>query len=319
MSRLIKSIAVVDTETLKLDPTRPHGVLLDSIGVIRIDMDLPDLYNDWREFLPTILSVLRSNAFQEAIRNRSMVNVGDLKGVWYSEYDTGKVYSLSCNLPADTMTEDCAALVAALWEDESPKGVKSTWENQKTLAKTLGKGFVITYGEVHVSSMRQFAGGRTIDQKTLDFHAKNGYDPESITNRVPFKTALEQYAKWTEGCDVIFFRGTDFDVPLLNSCLIDNDVKVKYKHNRVRDIRTGLDELSDTGEYEGYIDTERDWKLENHDGTPSDSKRVGTLQDMLQVQRAFKNLRHSALVDAYTDALAYFTMKFLSYCGVSLR
>jgi hypothetical protein len=76
MSRLIKSISVADTETLKLDPTRPHGVLLDSIGVIRVDMNLPSTYNDWREFLPTLIAVLRSPAFQAAITNHSMVNVG---------------------------------------------------------------------------------------------------------------------------------------------------------------------------------------------------------------------------------------------------
>ena len=319
MSRLIKSISVADTETLKLDPTRPHGVLLDSIGVIRVDMNLPSTYNDWREFLPTVIAVMRSPAFQEAITNHTMVNVGDIKGVWYSKYNTGRVFSLSCNLPEDSSSAACADLVASLWEEPITEETNSsTWANQKTLLKTQGTGFVITYGDVHVNSMRQFAGGRTLDQKTLDFHAKNGYDPETIANRVPFKTALEQYAKWSEDCDVVFFRGTDFDVPLLNSCLLDTGVKVKYKHNRVRDIRTALDELSDTGDYDGYIDTDTDWVLTNSDGTPADGKFKSALNDMLAVQRAFKSQRHAAIVDAYLDALSYFTLKYLSYCGVGL-
>lgn len=154
--------------------------------------------------------------------------------------------------------------------------------------------------------MTQLANGRVFSPETYSWHTKRDYDP-SLVNRRPMKGVLEDLAGMLVGVRPLFFRGTDFDVPIWTSVMAQNKLRfVKYNH--VRDIRTAIDELAN-GE-DGFIG-------ENHmiNITNGKSRNIGNAYRLIEkVEKEAKrldSLRHSALVDAYLDAIWYLTLKYL--------
>ena len=154
--------------------------------------------------------------------------------------------------------------------------------------------------------LTQLNWGRIFSPKTYSWHTKRDYDP-SLVNRRPMKGVLEDLAGMLVGVRPLFFRGTDFDVPIWTSVMAQNKLRfVKYNH--VRDIRTAIDELAN-GE-DGFIG-------ENHmiNITNGKSRNIGNAYRLIEkVEKEAKrldSLRHSALVDAYLDAIWYLTLKYL--------
>lgn len=154
--------------------------------------------------------------------------------------------------------------------------------------------------------LTQLNWGRVFSPETYSWHTKRGYDP-SLVNRRPMKAVLEDLASMLVGVRPMFFRGTDFDVPIWTSVMAQNNLRF-VKYNRVRDIRTAIDELVN-GE-DGYVG-------EKHmiDITNGNSRKIGNAYKLIEkVEKEAEWLdaiRHSALVDAYLDALWYLTLKYI--------
>ena len=155
--------------------------------------------------------------------------------------------------------------------------------------------------------MTQLASGRVFSTDTYNWHLKNGYDPSQVERR-PTNDILREMERHLKGVRPLFFRGTDFDVPIWTSIMNQNKVRfVKYNH--VRDIRTAIDELTN-GE-DGFIG-------ENHmiDITNGKARTIENAYNLIEkVEKEAKRinaLRHSALVDAYLDALWYLTLKYIT-------
>lgn len=131
--------------------------------------------------------------------------------------------------------------------------------------------------------LEQIALGRTTDLSTLEFwrseKQKAAMAEIQTLSITPLREGMEELRQWVEGfkelynCRV-YYRGTDFDRPILDSLYESAGVKVEWKRGDApRDIRT-------------YIDA----KLDLHYGY------------IYGIPKSEREISHTALGDCYNDA-----------------
>lgn len=91
----------------------------------------------------------------------------------------------------------------------------------------------------------QDALGRTVDQSTLDWWAKQ--DPDimeeafSTDGRLGLDYAVEQFHKFAWGCDAIWSHGSVFDVIIMEHLYKQLNRTVPWQYYQIRDTRTIFD------------------------------------------------------------------------------
>ena len=87
--------------------------------------------------------------------------------------------------------------------------------------------------------------GRTIDQSTLDWWAKQ--DPAimeeafSTDGRLSLEYAVDQFHKFAWGCDAIWSHGSIFDVAIMENIYSQLNRVVPWQYYQIRDTRTIFD------------------------------------------------------------------------------
>lgn len=112
----------------------------------------------------------------------------------------------------------------------------------------------------------QILAGRLIDPDTISWWNKQ--PPEAREELIcgkntSVKDGLILFADFVRGAQV-FCRGTDFDPPIVSTLFADFDVKLPWKYNQPRDVRTYIDALS--GGTDGYLSEWKkgDWFISHH-------------------------------------------------------
>lgn len=119
----------------------------------------------------------------------------------------------------------------------------------------------------HINVTEQLINGRTTSGSTLKWwRSQSDEAKHSLLKHVeiePVGEALKDLAVFIDGCQ-LFSRGTDFDFKILANMYKQLDMKVPWKFNQVRDVRTYIDAF--TGGESGYIKDAKipDWII-NHD------------------------------------------------------
>lgn len=180
--------------------------------------------------------------------------------------------------------------------------------------------------DVRLSLIEQMGMFRNASPDTLAFHAKNGRNLDSFL-RVALAPALAVFKSIINPAIVTFYRGTDFDGPLIASLYKDLEQKLPYrggKHNLLRDVRTALDENLGSGYY-GFMDSALAWEpvvARSFEAYVLDTD-VSRIREMIKIARdvlsSLNSNRHSALIDSYCDAVQYCLTKHARLSGFTLR
>lgn len=298
------STAFGDTETLDLNPLEPKKVAIDSLGVIRIDAFGT---KRWEDVIPEMLVLLTNAEFytEHVLRTkpvRSALLETDVLGLSQDSSVSTYFLDLSSGLSVNEML------------DSDSSDIVRTVEPQvfdfNSVPALKDRSVRITVAGVHAGLLNQLAEGRNISAKTVQFHEKNGYYPESVSGRVQLKVAAQLIAMVLRGVESTYFRGTEFDMPLWQSSFeLVGPNTTPYKYNKGRDVRSTVDALAGDGVAFGYYD----W------AKPTEFVRAvcatNPIMDILHARCAraaacMKEVRHTSLVDAYLDAIAsmYLTM-----------
>lgn len=119
----------------------------------------------------------------------------------------------------------------------------------------------------YINVTEQLINGRTTSGGTLEWWRNQSDEAKrSLLNSAevePVGEALKDLTVFIDGCQ-LFSRGTDFDFKILADMFKQLDMKVPWKFNQVRDVRTYIDAF--TGGESGYIKDAKipDW-IVNHD------------------------------------------------------
>lgn len=188
-----------------------------------------------------------------------------------------------------------------------------------TVVKVLQvRGFAkVGVHQWHLSLLEQIATGRVIDPSTIRWRAKlSGYgeaetarvyeDLENRTDRQSVKSVLTGLMDVLAGSDVVFCRGTDFDVTLIGSLCRQWGVKEGYRHNIPRDIRTACDELLNDGVYNNMVTPERIADIIGE--APVEVHKTMYLW-IERISKLRKTSGHQALVDCVLDLSLYLLLK----------
>lgn len=179
-------------------------------------------------------------------------------------------------------------------------------------------GFVkVGVHQWHLSLLEQIATGRVIDPSTIKWRAKlSGYgesetarvyeDLENRTDRQNVKSVLTGLMDVLAGSDVVFCRGTDFDVTLIGSLCRQWGVKEGYRHSTPRDIRTACDELLNDGVYNNMVTPERIADIIGE--APVEVHKTMYLW-IERISKLRKTSGHQALVDCVLDLSLYLLLK----------
>lgn len=108
-------------------------------------------------------------------------------------------------------------------------------------------GFCFNAQLVKLPIIEQVLMFRSASQDTVDWHKKKGYELEKETRDLTVDRAMAYLKKLIADSDVVLCRGQDFDFPLINSFLPEDDTICN--HRKERDIRTALDSLLMDGKY----------------------------------------------------------------------
>lgn len=197
----------------------------------------------------------------------------------------------------------------------------STPIDELTPDQLEGPHVIVSQYYAHLGIAGQLAIGRTVDVSTIQWHLKNGYDPDSVQDRKPYSEVAKRLVEETKDSVAVFFRGTDFDGPLWTTLLADINLKPKYKYNALRDIRTAIDEMRDDGLFTGYLDQKGVYVVAHEKkGKPILPQKEADwyAQTLREIQIQLDSSRHGALVDAYLDMICYLTLTYLKHNGYSL-
>lgn len=207
--------------------------------------------------------------------------------------------------------------------------------SQKSIAEPCTwthDGIGVEVWQQNVDVLDQLGSGRIFSADTWNWHKKNGYAIDKV-ERANLKSVISFLADRLSNSDTIFYRGTDFDVPIWTSIFKDNGKRLPVKYNLVRDMRTAIDELLFTDKplgallldkykfvlrafspYDRTKDTDVDADLSlspvlDSMTEVSMSELFSEMDTYIKVFEDLKHLRHTALVDSYLDCLSYVMLK----------
>lgn len=191
-------------------------------------------------------------------------------------------------------------------------------------------GIGVELWQQNVDVLDQLGTGRIFSADTWNWHKKNGYAIDKVV-RSNLKDTLAFMAKRLSDSMALFFRGTDFDVPIWTTILKDNELRLPVRYNLVRDVRTAVDELLFTEKPVGALKLDKyDFQLrltppyDDAEGLSGETELRSVLSNLgptsvvelrthwanyVQTFDKLKSLRHTALVDAYLDCISYVLLK----------
>lgn len=292
----VHSMSFGDTETLDLNPTCPHEVALESIGAVSLKLEHETAVAKDVPLAQVFAKYLAALCSDEV--------VGEIKN--YIAHDA---------MP--TMSVSPVGYAPVQW-------ASSASNDRITVAASDESGAKVTVSlfDVRPSIIEQLGYFRRVSENTLAFHKKNGRNLDSHC-RVGLASAMKRFSEVVSGSSVVFYRGTDFDGPLIASICKDLELPLPYrggKHNLLRDVRTALDE-NIGGDFVGFMDSKCHWMAAALNGefspelTRELDARIATVRSILT---SFDGSRHSALIDSYFDAVQYCLTKYVRLLGGSM-
>jgi hypothetical protein len=235
--------------------------------------------------------------------------------------DTETLSSLSCASNGEKQLVDSYGLITV--ESESHLAALQFLLSLSTeIAASVGKPVYSTYNvgtlsplnvelfQEYTEIMTQQASGREFSVDTYNFHLRNGYDPATST-RKSLSSITKVLEKLLVNVQPLYFRGTDFDVPIWASTF--KQCKSRFvKYNHPRDVRTAIDIMTNAEECIGFMDYAKfDYPVSGKSSYVRKAQALMT--DVRKVLDELNHLRHSALVDAYFDAVNYYMLKYITF------